>query len=118
MVIVYKITLEKVNAVMGESPDSLARLDAEGGQGSSLKNPFPGAGAKPPGRNCRAGFRQFPPPARWPGWTHRMANAIFASPERRRRLAPPHTEEGVLYLDLAAPPVATLERFFRPLHVI
>jgi len=25
-----------------------------------------------------------------------MANAIFASPERRRRLAPPHTEEGVL----------------------
>ena len=25
-----------------------------------------------------------------------MANAIFASPERRQRLAPPHTEEGVL----------------------
>ena len=25
-----------------------------------------------------------------------MANAIFASPGRRQRLAPPHTEEGVL----------------------
>ena len=55
-----KNTLYGVKAGYGESPDSLARIDTEGGQGSNSKNPFPGAGFAPADFMVRLGVANTP----------------------------------------------------------